>query len=76
MRLTHQVFHILFFLIKISGIWKLAEIYGGRKQLQIHSTTDRDEESLGPVKDIRKKNIDKHYSKYVKRENYNFTYLK
>ena len=59
----------LFLLIKISGIWKLAEIYGGRKQLQIHSTTDRDEESLGPVKDvkdIRKKNIDKHYSKYVK----------
>ena len=53
-------------------------MYGGRKELQIHSTIVRDEESLGPVKDIRvseKKNGDTHYSKYVKRENYNFTYL-
>ena len=55
-----------------------AEIYGGRKQLQIHSKIDRDEESLGPVKGIRvrEKIGDIHYSKYVKRENSNFTYLK
>ena len=55
------------------------EIGGGRKQLQIHSIIDRDEESLRVFQryqGLREKNGDTHYSKHVKRENYNFTYLK
>ena len=55
------------------------EIDGGRKQLQIQSIIDRDEESLRVFQiyqGLREKNGDSHDSKHVKRENYNFTYLK